>query len=93
MASGFSPQNEMYLAKALAEGLYPSKDAALDAAVSALREKNEEIPYIPEEHMDLVEAALDSSRAGRSREFTEADWERFRQRIRDVAARNQQDAK
>jgi len=81
----------MYLAKALAEGLYPSKDAALDAAISALREKNEEIPCIPEEHMDLVEAALESSRAGHSREFTEGDWERLRQRIRDVAARSQRD--
>ena len=35
MATGFSPQNEDYLAKAIAEGLYPSKEAALDVTSNA----------------------------------------------------------
>jgi hypothetical protein len=88
MESGLSPQNEQYLAEALATGLYPSKEAALDAAISALREKHDEVPSIPEEHMALVEAAIESSDAGQSREMTPDDWEKLRQRVRDVAARH-----
>ena len=89
MASGFSPQNEQFLARAIAEGLYPSTEAALDAAVSALREKNEEVPVVPEEHMALVEAAIEESNAGLSREMTAADWDALRQTVREVAARKQ----
>jgi hypothetical protein len=78
MANGLSSQSEQYLAHVVATWLFPSKEAALEAAVVALREKNEEVPLIPEEHMALVEEALASSEAGESRPMTEVDWLQLR---------------
>jgi len=86
MASELSPQNEEFITQALAAGAYPSKDAALDAAVTALREKNETVPWVPAEHMSLVEAAIASSDAGESREMLAADWQKLRQRVFDAAS-------
>jgi hypothetical protein len=37
MADQLSNQSEQYLADVVAGGLYPSKEAALEAAVTALR--------------------------------------------------------
>jgi hypothetical protein len=39
MSRELSPQSEQYLANAVASGLFPSTEAALEAAVEALREK------------------------------------------------------
>jgi hypothetical protein len=39
MDKALSPQSEQYLASVVAGGLFPSKEAALEAAVAALREK------------------------------------------------------
>ncbi len=86
MEHGLSPQNQQYLEQVVAGGIYPSKEAALDAAVAALREKNDEIPFIPDEHMGAVEQAIESADAGLCRTMTEDDWERLRQLARDVAA-------
>ena len=90
MANGLSPQSEQYLAHIVATGMFPSKEAALDAAVVALREKNDEIPLIPEEHMALVEEALASSEAGESRPMTKEDWDQLREFARRVAAENRE---
>ncbi len=87
MASGLSPQNEQFLNRAITAGLYPSTEAALDAAVSALREQNEAIPFVPEEHAGLVDAAIEAANAGQSREMTPADWESLRQKVREIANR------
>lgn len=38
-----STQNEQFLADVLASGLFPSREAALEAAVEVLREKTEPI--------------------------------------------------
>jgi hypothetical protein len=88
MAIELSPQTEQFLASVVAGGLFPSKEAALEAAVEALRAKTEHIPSVPAEHMELVEQGIASARAGRSRELTDADWERLQQRAREVASRN-----
>jgi Arc/MetJ-type ribon-helix-helix transcriptional regulator len=88
MASELSPQNEKFIAQALAAGAFPSKQAALDAAVTAMRENFETAPWVPAEHMALVEAAIASSHAGESREMIAADWEKLRERVRDAALRN-----
>jgi hypothetical protein len=85
MQNGLSSQSEQYLDQVVASGLFPSKEAALDAAVVALREKNEQIPLIPPEHLDLVEQALASSEAGHSRPMTEDDWARLRASARQAA--------
>ncbi len=88
MSNGLSPQSEQYLAQVVASGMFPSKEAAIDAAVVALREKNENevVPMIPEEHMALVEEALASLEAGEGRLITEEDWERWHALARKVAA-------
>jgi len=88
MPTELSQQAEQYLASVVAGGLYPSKSAALEAAVAALRAKNEQISKVPDEHLELVEEAIASSRAGRSRAVTAADWESLRNSARDIASRN-----
>ncbi len=89
MSSELSPQIEQYLASIVAGGLFPSKEAALEAAIEALREKTERLAPIPEEHLKLIEQGVASARAGRKRELSDADWENLRQRAHEVAARNQ----
>jgi len=87
MSIQLSPQAEQYLDSVVADGFFPSREAALEAAVDALREKLEPIPFVPDEHMERVEQAIESSKAGRSREMTPEFRESILQRIRDVAAR------
>jgi hypothetical protein len=89
MEHELSPQNQQYLDRIVAGGLFPSKEAALDAAVAALREKTEEVPFVLHEHMEAVEQAIDEADAGLSRPMTDEDWSRLRQRAHDVAARMQ----
>lgn len=82
MSFDLSPQNSQYLAKVVADGLFPSVDAAIDAAVDALRRQNERLPMVPDEHMDAVEEALADLEAG-----IEEDWNvdeekrRYRERL------------
>ncbi len=85
MANELSSQSEQYLAQVVASGMFPSKEAALDAAVVALREKNEPIPLVPAEHMALVEEALESSAAGHSRPMTDEDWSKLHDLVDQVA--------
>jgi hypothetical protein len=91
MASELPPQIEQYLASVVAGGLFPSKEAALEAAIDALREKTEPIPFVPDEHMARVEQSIESANAGRSRELTDADWQNLRQLARDAASKNESD--
>jgi hypothetical protein len=88
MVKELSQQTEQYLASIVAGGLFPSKEAALEAAVEALREKNKEIPFVPVEDMESVEQAIESSRAGQSSPMTRADWDELRQLARNTAARH-----
>lgn len=87
MDKHFSPQTEQYLANAVASGMFPSKEAAIDAAVAALREKTEPVPMVLEEHMASVEAGIAESRAGLGTPMTAQDWAELRQYAHDVAAR------
>ena len=87
MSNELSPQAEQYLASVVADGLYASKQDALEAAVEALRAITDSVPMVPAEHMALVEEGMESARAGLGRELTEADWQRIRQAARDVAER------
>ncbi len=87
MSHGLSPQSEEYLASVVAGGVYPSPEAALEAAIVALREKNEQIPYVPDEHMEQVEQGIISANAGRYGPMTEDDWSRLDQVARDAAAK------
>ncbi|HEY5313232.1 MAG TPA: hypothetical protein VIK18_11965 [Pirellulales bacterium] len=85
MSYGLSPQNEQYLESIVAGGLFPTMEAALDAAVEALREKEEDIPFICDEHMDAVEEALEDPEP--SRLMTADDWSRLREYAHEVARR------
>ncbi|HEY2837544.1 MAG TPA: hypothetical protein VGJ26_00225 [Pirellulales bacterium] len=86
MSHSLSPHAEQYLDQIVAGGLYPSKEAALEAAVEALREKNDEIPFVPDEHMEAVERAIESANAGEATPMTQDDWARLRKIAHDVAA-------
>ncbi len=88
MAGDLSPQYEQYLARVVAGGLFPTKQAALEAAIDALREKTGAIPYVPDEHMARVEQAIESANAGRSSPMTPQYWDSLRQRIRGASAAN-----
>jgi Arc/MetJ-type ribon-helix-helix transcriptional regulator len=86
MVHELSPQTEQYLEQVVALGLYASKEAALEAAVVALREKDREIPWVPEEHMEAVEQGLAEADAGLCQPMTEEDWAELRKLAEDVAA-------
>ncbi len=76
--SRLSPQSEQFLEHAVAAGWFPSKEAALDAAVQALRDASAELPLIAEEHLDAVEAGLNEADAGKSLPWTSQDRETIR---------------
>ncbi len=85
MLDDLSSQNEQYLASVVSRGLFPTKEAALEAAVAALREKTEPLPLVPAEHMRRVEEAVESSAAGKTTPMTPEFWESLRQPIRSRA--------
>jgi hypothetical protein len=87
MSIELSPQTEQYLASIVAGGLFPTKEAALEAAVEAFRTSAESLPLVPAEHMERVEQGMASALAGRARELTDADWESIREGARQAAAR------
>jgi vacuolar-type H+-ATPase subunit E/Vma4 len=89
MSRELSPQVEQYLARVVAGGLFPSEEAALEAAIAALREKIEPVLAVPDEHVELIEQGIASLRAGRCRVYTDADWENLRQLARDSASSSQ----
>jgi hypothetical protein len=78
MSIQLSPQNQQYLENFVADGMYPSQAAAL-------REKNEHIPFVPPEHMELVEEALESSAIEGLIPMTAEDWANLRQLAHDMA--------
>jgi len=82
-----SPQAEQYLASVVASGLFASEEAVLEAAIDALRKKNAPISFVPDEHMDRVEQAIESASTGRTRPMTPEFWESLRQTVRDAAAK------
>jgi Arc/MetJ-type ribon-helix-helix transcriptional regulator len=88
MAYDLSPQTEQYLANIVAGGLFPSREAAIEAAVVALREKTNVAPSMPTEHFEKVEVAIESDDQGRLRPWTADDWSRLHQVARNAAARN-----
>lgn len=85
MSSGLSPQNEQFIADAIAQGLFPSKEAAIDAAVDAMRQQKTDVPMVPDEHMAGVEEALAEMEAGIEEDMTDADWRELRQIATDAA--------
>ena len=88
MSRELSPQVEQYLASVVAGGLFPSEEAALEAAIAALREKIEPIRPC---QMSIWSLSSKASLlcAGRCRVFTDADWENLRQLARDSASSSQ----
>ena len=80
-----SPDNKQFLDEIVAGGWFPSYEAALDAAVEALREKSEHIPTVPEEHAALVDEGLADLEAGRFEIVDEKFWGRMHKHAEDVA--------
>ena len=90
MSSGFSPQIDRKIAEALSGGLYPSREALIEAGVEQLLD--EQVAMVPEEHMALVEAAIESSQAGGSERMKPEDWDELHRLVADVAAGKQRPA-
>jgi hypothetical protein len=88
MSIELSPQTEQYLASIVAGGLFPTKEAALEAAVEAFSTNTEPLPLVPAENMDMVEQGMASALAGHARELTDADWESIREGARQANAEN-----
>lgn len=86
MDERLSTESQRYLTSVVSAGLYPSEQAALEAAIAALRERNEQSTPVPIEHLEAVEKGIASSIAGRSRPLTAADWARFRQIAREACS-------
>jgi hypothetical protein len=81
-----SPRAEQFLTDVVAQGQFPTKTAALEAAVEALREKSDEIPYVPGEHMEAVERGIEEANAGKLIPMTPEYWQRLRQIAGDASA-------
>ena len=86
MATQLSPQIEQYLASIVADGLFPSPEAATEAAIAALREKTEPIPFVPDEHLERVEQAIEAANAGQTCPMTPEYWANLRQIVRAAAS-------
>lgn len=80
-----SPQNEQFINQVVADGFFPNQDAALDAAIAALREKTAQIPFLEEEYVEAAKEGLRESQAGLSRIMTEEDRRRLQDRITAIA--------
>ncbi|HTU23838.1 MAG TPA: hypothetical protein VMF30_00485 [Pirellulales bacterium] len=79
MDRSLSPHIEQYLSSVVAQGLFPSEEAALEAAIDALREKTGPVPFVPDEHMARVEQAIESANAGRTAPMTPEYWAALKQ--------------
>jgi hypothetical protein len=86
MEHQLSPLNEQFLDQIVAGGLFPSKEAALDAAMGALREKTDAIEFVCAEHMEAVEEGIADADAGLCDAMTEDDWAELKKLAHDVAA-------
>lgn len=86
MQHELSAHSEQYLEQIVAGGLFPSKEAALEAAVDALREKTDQAGFVPDEHTEAVDEGLEEANAGMATPMTQDDWDQLRQVAYEVAA-------
>jgi len=86
MNFAISPENQRYIESLVSDGLYPSSEAAIDAAIAALRLRSNMSEEVPDSHRADVEQAIASSREGMSRPMTPDDWTQLRQSARDAHA-------
>jgi len=77
MALPLSPDTEAFIAKVIADGFFETREAVLERCVASLRAELGDIPLVPAEHMDAVEAGLDDLEKGNIVEFTAEDRERI----------------
>jgi Arc/MetJ-type ribon-helix-helix transcriptional regulator len=75
MSSGLSPENEQFLDRAVACGIFPGRTQAIDQAVDMLRKRQELLDHIDE-----------GTRQLRSGQYTDYDDEGLRQFFEEVKA-------
>lgn len=73
MSSGLSPENEQFLDRAVACGIFPGRTQAIDQAVDMLRKRQELLDHIDE-----------GTRQLRSGQYTDYDDEGLRQFFEEV---------
>ncbi len=64
MPESLHPYSEQYLQDLVDRGVFPTRAAALEAAVESLRVERQEIPLVPPEHMAAVEEGIRDAEAG-----------------------------
>lgn len=84
MSSQLSPHVEDLIAHAVANGMFPTREAVLEAGVERLFK--EVIPPVPDEHLAAVELGLAEIEQGLVEDMTKGDWDELHQLVQDVAA-------
>lgn len=74
MSTELSPHVEHLIGQAVAGGLYPTREALLEAAAERLLEDNPK--PVPDEHLAAVEKGLDQLDAGLGKEWDPDDFMR-----------------
>lgn len=77
MANPLSSDAEAFIAKIIAEGFFETREAVLERCVASLRAELGDIPIVPAEHMEGVEAGFDDIENGDFVEFTDEVRERI----------------
>jgi len=81
MTMPLSTNAESFIAKLIADGMFTSREAVLERGIAAFREQLGDIPEVPPEHMDAVEAGLEDLRTNGSVEFNAEDRERIKAKV------------
>jgi len=78
MKTNISPENELFIDQQVADGTFPNRQAALDAAVELLRQRSDTLARI-----DRGREQLDQG------EFTEYDGSSLKKRFNDLKSLSQ----
>ena len=73
MKTNISPENELFIDQQVADGTFPNRQAALDAAVELLRQRSDTLARIDKRREQLDQG-----------EFTEYDESSLKKRFNDL---------
>ncbi len=81
MSSNLSPRCEAFIQEKLAQGVFPTREKVLEAAIDALEDSELNIPLIDAEHMESVEHALEQLEVGLQAPWNpQEEWRLFEER-------------
>lgn len=81
MSSNLSPRCEAFIQEKLAQGVFPTREKVIEAAIDALEDSEINVPLIDGEHLEAVEHALEQLAAGLVVPWNSPEeWRLFEQR-------------